>query len=173
MIEAVHEAGHAGVARLLAQPVKRTALAGVTTRYRRGDTKAHRQQAIIALAGPCVEDRHTGYTPEQRAPVWETAWREDLFNAMRHLDASGGGMMAPVKRAAERLVREHWNAIERVAKALHERGQLNAAEVDALLGTDRRCGMSALPLRVQLVTATLLVVYRQGFQSPRSSAVVD
>jgi len=33
--------------------------------------------------------------------------------------------------------------------------------------------MSALPLRVQLVTATLLVVYRQGFQSPRSSAVVD
>ena len=28
-------------------------------------------------------------------------------------------------------------------------------------------------LRVQLVTATLLVVYRQGFQSPRSSAVVD
>ena len=28
-------------------------------------------------------------------------------------------------------------------------------------------------LRVQLVTATLLVVYRQGFRSPRSSAVVD
>src|SRR5215472_380020 len=33
--------------------------------------------------------------------------------------------------------------------------------------------MSALPLRVQLVTATLLVVYRQGFRSPRSSAGVD
>jgi hypothetical protein len=65
MIEAVHEAGHAVVARLLAQPVKRTALAGVTTRYRRGDTKAHRQQAIIALAGPCAEDRHTGYTPRR------------------------------------------------------------------------------------------------------------
>src|SRR5262245_7288646 len=32
---------------------------------------------------------------------------------------------------------------------------------------------SALPLRVQLVTATLLVVYRQGFRSPRSSAGVD
>src|SRR5262249_17360383 len=28
-------------------------------------------------------------------------------------------------------------------------------------------------LRVQLVTATLLVVYRQGFRSPRSSAGVD
>src|SRR5262249_13264865 len=33
--------------------------------------------------------------------------------------------------------------------------------------------MSALPLRVQLVTATLLVVYRQGFRIPRSSAGVD
>src|SRR5262245_53893565 len=30
-----------------------------------------------------------------------------------------------------------------------------------------------LVLRVQLVTATLLVVYRQGFRSPRSSAGVD
>ena len=28
-------------------------------------------------------------------------------------------------------------------------------------------------VRVQLVTATLLVVYRQGFRSPRSSAGVD
>ena len=28
-------------------------------------------------------------------------------------------------------------------------------------------------LRVQLVTATLLVVYRQGFRSPRSCAGVD
>src|SRR5215471_1749690 len=28
-------------------------------------------------------------------------------------------------------------------------------------------------LRVQLITATLLVVYRQGFRSPRSSAGVD
>src|SRR5215472_7127857 len=33
--------------------------------------------------------------------------------------------------------------------------------------------MSALCLRVQLVTATLLVVYRQGFRSPRSCAGVD
>src|SRR5262249_39457300 len=37
----------------------------------------------------------------------------------------------------------------------------------------RRYFMSALPLRVQLVTATLLVVYRQGFRSQRSSAGVD
>src|SRR5262249_322081 len=33
--------------------------------------------------------------------------------------------------------------------------------------------MSAFGVRVQLVTATLLVVYRQGFRIPRSSAGVD
>jgi len=46
----------------------------------------------------------------------------------------GGGMMAPVKRQAERLVRRHWDAIERVAMALRERGELSGDEVDALIG---------------------------------------
>jgi len=32
-------------------------------------------------------------------------------------------MLAPVKREAERLVHEHWEAIERVALALIERGE--------------------------------------------------
>ena len=57
-------------------------------------------------------------TPEQRAELWDSCWRGDLFNAMGNLDASGGGMMAPARREAERLVREHWEAIERVATAL-------------------------------------------------------
>jgi len=29
-------------------------------------------------------------TPEQRAELWDSCWRGDLFNAMRNLDASGG-----------------------------------------------------------------------------------
>jgi len=41
--------------------------------------------------------------------------------------------MAPVKREAERLVRRHWDAIESVAVALIERGQLTGDEVNALL----------------------------------------
>jgi len=53
---------------------------------------------------------------------------------MHHLDASGGGAMAPVRREAERLVREHWDAIQRVAAALRESGELTGDEVDALLG---------------------------------------
>jgi hypothetical protein len=38
-----------------------------------------------------------------------------------------------VNEAAE-LVREHWDAIEKVADALAERGRLSGAEVDALVG---------------------------------------
>src|SRR5262245_56782685 len=53
---------------------------------------------------------------------------------MQHLDASGGGMFAPVKRAAERLVRAHRDAIKRVAVALIERGDLIGAEVHSVLG---------------------------------------
>ena len=70
---------------------------------------------------------------EYRAELWSSAWREDLFNAMHHLDAAGGGMLAPVRRAAERLVRKHWNAIERVAVAPREGGEVSADEVDALI----------------------------------------
>jgi len=65
--------------------------------------------------------------------LWETIWWTDLFNAMRDLDAVGGGMIAPVRREAELLVREHWDAIERVAETLSERGELSGDEVDALL----------------------------------------
>ena len=42
-----------------------------------------------------------------------------------------------------------------------------------LAGPTWAATMSSFGLRVQLVTATLLVVYRQGFRSPRSSAGVD
>ena len=42
-------------------------------------------------------------------------------------------MITPVRREAELLVREHWDAIERVAETLSERGELSGDEVDALL----------------------------------------
>src|SRR5262249_45762160 len=41
------------------------------------------------------------------------------------------------------------------------------------LSTSWQADYPIFGLRVQLVTATLLVVYRQGFRSPRSSAGVD
>jgi len=46
--------------------------------------------------------------------------------------------MLPVKREADRLVHEHWDAIERVAVALIERGALTGDEIDALLARPSR-----------------------------------
>ena len=63
-------------------------------------------------------------------------WATDLLNAMHHHDAAGGGAMAPVKRESARLVSRYWSAIERVATALIERGELTGDEVDALLDMD-------------------------------------
>jgi hypothetical protein len=130
--EAIHESGHAVVARVLGQPVKLASLAKVTTRHLCGHSEVDRHLTIIALAGLVAEDRHAGYTPDERAMMWETVWRTALANAMRHLDASGGGMMGPAKRAAERLVHEHWGAIKRVAKRLSACGELSGDELDAL-----------------------------------------
>jgi hypothetical protein len=57
---------------------------------------------------------------------------------LRCLDASGGGSFAPIRAEAERLVHAHWDAIERVAAALSERGELSGAEVDALIASPSR-----------------------------------
>src|SRR5262249_5445636 len=62
--------------------------------------------------------------------------RRDARNAARYLSAIDGDIAA-AHREAVRLVRQHWDAIERVADALAERGRLSGAEVDALIGPSR------------------------------------
>ena len=127
---AIHESAHAVIARLLLR------VTPDRTIYRAPPRTAPEcyRAALVTLSGPAAEDRFCCYTRDQRAALWcGTVWQTDLFNAMHHLDAAGGGAMAPVKRAAERLVRAHWDAIERVAAALSERGELSGGEVDALI----------------------------------------
>jgi len=63
----------------------------------------------------------------------DTAWDGDARNAAHHLGAIDGDVAA-AHREAVRLVRQHWSAIERVADALAERGELTGDEVDALIG---------------------------------------
>jgi len=138
-VVAIHESAHAVIARVLGRPVLRVAphltTYGVQPRTARGFYRA----ALITLSGPAAEDRFCCYTRDQRAELWcGPVWQTDLLNAMHHLDASGGGAMLPVKREAERLVREHWDAIERVAVALIERGELSGDRVDALLARPSR-----------------------------------
>jgi hypothetical protein len=139
MIEAFHEAGHATASIVLGQPVERATLASVrldlreSGRARRASARGQRIGALIALGGPCAEQRLCGYAQERRAELWETCWKFDFRNALRHLDAINGSFGDALSEA-EDLVRRHWDAIERVADALAERGELTGAEVEALVG---------------------------------------
>jgi hypothetical protein len=130
---AIHEYAHAVIARVLGQPVALVRPRFTTYRAPPRTAREFYRAALITLAGPAAEDRFCGYTRDQRAELWcGPVWGIDLLHAMHHLDAAGGGSMAPVKRAAERLVHAHWDAIERVAAALNERGELTGDKIDAL-----------------------------------------
>jgi len=122
------------IARVLGRPVLR--VAPRLTTY--GVQPCTARECYRASRSPVrLPRRLCCYTRDQRAELWcGPVWQTDLRNAMHHLDASGGGMMAPVKREAERLVRENWPAIVRVAAILVERGELSGDEVDALLDMD-------------------------------------
>jgi hypothetical protein len=133
MLSAVHESGHAVIARALGQPVERASLSNVYTRYRRGDQRAHRRELAIALAGLLAEHYYRPTTPIERDSLWRTAGRIDLANIRRHLAAGGGADVSVVARQVAALVRQRWSTILHAACALHARGMLSGDEVDALL----------------------------------------
>jgi hypothetical protein len=98
------------------------------------DPEARRRAALITLSGPAAEQRLCSYSDEPCAEFWcSPVWGTNLLNVISHLGAAGGGMIAPVKREAEQLVRKHWAAIERVADALAETGELTGDEIDQLI----------------------------------------
>ena len=93
-----HEAGHAVVATVFGTPVKRATLHGVTTMVRVGCPRAQYNEAVIALSGPCAEERFHGYTASQCAELWDSSvWRDDLANALRRLE---GAEIAPAMHQA-------------------------------------------------------------------------
>jgi hypothetical protein len=83
----------------------------------------------FALAGPAAEARHRHCSPPA-AELWRTVWAADWSNAQRNL---AGADSALALRPAQHLVRLHWSLIERLAWALHDRGELSGAEIDALI----------------------------------------
>jgi hypothetical protein len=130
---AVHESGHAVVARAVGHGVVSVSLAdGVHTRFRRGDHHAHLCEAMVALAGPLAEQHYRPTTPAQREALWRHHWRRDVDHARHHVEACGADAQW-VGRQVRALVRRHWPAILRAAAALQERGELTAAEIDALM----------------------------------------
>ena len=130
-VRAHHEAGHAVAASVLGASIKRAALDEVWTLVGVGCPRARRNAAIIALAGAEAETKYCGYSLDRQAELWGVAWATDLAIAMRDLDRAA---IAPAIRQARQLVDEHWRAIEAVAQALLERGELTGVDIHALIG---------------------------------------
>jgi hypothetical protein len=145
-----HEAAHAVIGRAaLGVQVVRVVAAGDNPHCRTrflfaGDTAekidAMERQAIIALAGLAVEK----HSPKAR----ETDWRNALAYCLRIVllqdgiegdDVSdeqyvkGEILVEQLRVKAAALVEANMPAIERVADALAERGQLDQADIDALI----------------------------------------
>ena len=74
-VVATHEAGHAVVVRVLGQRVVLVRPRFTTYRVPLWTMRGRYRAAIVTLAGPAAEDQLCLYTPEQRAELWETAWR--------------------------------------------------------------------------------------------------
>ena len=109
-LTAVHESGHAVIARAIGHGVVSVSLDGARTRYRRGDHHAHLCEAMVALAGPLAEQHYRPTTPAEREALWRHHWRRDLDNARRHAEACAmDGQW--VGRQVRALVRRHWPAI--------------------------------------------------------------
>jgi hypothetical protein len=130
---AFHEAGHVLVARALDAPIKRVSLRPDAEYFLDG-LVPRATCVLVALGGPCAQQRHSRFTADERAELWETGgWRDDFTKVLRYHRYQRDGSLADAMREARRLVRQHWDAIERVAAALSERGELTGDEVDALL----------------------------------------
>jgi hypothetical protein len=92
-----------------------------------------RMCAFIALAGPTAEAIFVG-VPVDELLLEDGVCRVDLEMARRHL----AEMEDPEERlrrviaATDRIVRERWSLIERIASALVERGRLDAGELETL-----------------------------------------
>jgi hypothetical protein len=104
---------------------------GCTTRWRGNDPRGHLIQACVSIAGPTAERRYRAATPAELEMLWREQWRSDVAHAREHIAACDADPFVLLLEV-ELLVRENWEAIERVAAALAERGTLSGAEVDAL-----------------------------------------
>jgi hypothetical protein len=143
MVTAIHEAGHAIVARALSVEVVRVVLTPYWERAERlgvcctivrdnpNDCWAH---AVLDLAGPLAEQRYANYSDDMLAAMWCTAWKTDRANAERHLGQLEGAVvtMQQAGNMARHLVDEHWDAITRAAQALAWEGELSSTALDRI-----------------------------------------
>jgi hypothetical protein len=124
---AYHEAGHCVAAHALGHQVISVSADGVYEQYRR-NPNATLTRAVIALCGPMAEHRYRPITKQQRAELWQGAWKLDRDKVICADDGER------VDRLAKRIVRDNWGKIELVAQVLLMRGSLTQDEVESLIG---------------------------------------
>jgi len=135
---AYHEAGHAVVAHTLGYGTPYVEIAADGSGYRAGsgapggrDVVEH--MVLITMAGPIAEARALRIS---RLVAWGWSASGDLPEAEGLITGLGG--LDPwwniYESQTAALVREHWPAVDRVARALLARRRLDAAALAELLG---------------------------------------
>lgn len=139
LLAPVHEAGHAVASTVLGVPVAEVVLNGDGSGVCHVDPATaapRRAQLVVLLAGACA----VGLAFPDHRDFAVAGGGSDFAQAER-LVAEGWAegdkraVMVAGFDAAERLLADHWGAVEAVAEALAERGRLTGGEVARLVGT--------------------------------------
>ena len=133
---AVHEAGHAVVHLTQGTPVDSVELTGLRGSVQIGGDGTQWLEGVLAGPGAVtmLAERHGLTAP---ADVVDAVWT-GLFDFQMLYEQGCGEEIERFISPADRLVAEHWRAIERVADAVLARGTLTGSEIAELAG----CGVS-------------------------------
>jgi hypothetical protein len=140
---ALHEAGHAVSMLVFSDPIARVSIegeAGAVERphYRRWslNDEAGRMRAleyvVTCYAGPAAERRIGILSPETSATDRKMA-AELVLRLCDGDEREARRLGDRLEALARDLVDRNWSAIETIATALSERGELSGAEIDQLL----------------------------------------
>jgi hypothetical protein len=132
MVIAIHEAGHACIARSLGHEVIHVSLDSIKVRYRYDGFRSHWIECVIALSGPAAETRYGTYSADEIEHHRRVHWWQDIDNAEGHLRELNGVTFAQIENLARHLVEQHWTTITRVAEALVAQSELKPFELDRL-----------------------------------------
>jgi hypothetical protein len=142
--DALHEAAHATIGKIVGLRIKRASInpPRVTTLHHRDDEDAPWRHGTTALAATIIEadpqrcagDEQRAYACAKEIALGSMAFDETFAG----LDAATTAIVDEMREIAGRLVAEHSETIGVVAAVLARDGELNEAQIDALVVPDAR-----------------------------------
>jgi Peptidase M50B-like len=133
---AIHEAGHAVIARALGFEVREVLInsddSGLTHCMRRRE--ATHQYVLVLMAGPIAQHlANQGFKRDRK--IEAVTWAQDLQHIRAHM-AGLGNEAKPwrvYQAGARRLVRDRWPIIRRVAGELLRGGRIDGKRLDQII----------------------------------------